>query len=96
MDFHSENDRDQLNCEPQEEVEQMEAVDQMEEVEEELCESAFIVEGIDMEAHKAVLAACSAYFRAIYREQKKRALKKNSRTTGWSLCAHFHSLCVVV
>lgn len=90
MEFHSENDQEQLNCEPQEEVEQIE------EVEEELCESAFIVEGIDMEAHKAVLAACSAYFRAICREQKKRALKNNSKTTGWSPCAQFHMSCVVV
>lgn len=73
------NDQEQFNCEPQEVVEQIEEVD------EELCESAFIVEGIDMEAHKAVLAACSAYFRAVYREQKKRALKNNSKTTGWSL-----------
>lgn len=89
MNFHSENDQEQLNCEPQEEVEQTENVEQ---VEEELCESAFIVEGIGMETHKALLAACSAYFRAVYREQKKRALEKNSKTTGRSLFFYMSSI----
>lgn len=77
MEFHSEKDQEQeqLNCQPQEE---------------ELCGSPFIVEGIDMNAHKAVLAACSAYFRAIFLHQKNMARMDANKTTGWSLCAHFH------
>lgn len=85
MEYHPENDQEQLNHESQEEVDEVDEVEQMEEaedVEEELCESSFIMEGIDMEAHRALFAACSAYFRAICREQKKRASKNPSRTAG--------------
>lgn len=79
MEFHSEKDleQEQPNCQPQEDEE------------EELCDSSFIVEGIDMNAHKAVLAACSAYFRAIFLHQKDMARKNTSKTTGWLLCVHF-------
>lgn len=90
MEFHSEKDleQEQPNCLPQEDEEEVEEV---EAVEEELCDSSFIVEGIDMNAHKAVLAACSAYFRAIFLHQKDMARKNTSKTTGWLLCVHFHT-----
>lgn len=79
MEFPSEKDQEQLICEPQEE-----------EVEE-LSEPSFIVEGIDMNTHKAVLAACSAYFRAIFLNRKAMERKNTRNTTGWSLCAHFQA-----
>lgn len=75
MEFHSEKDLEQ----------------EQPHQEEELCDSSFIVEGIDMNAHKAVLAACSAYFRAILLHQKDMARMNTSKTTGWSLCALFHT-----
>lgn len=78
MEFHSEKDVEQEQPHQEEE-------------EEELCDSSFIVEGIDMNAHKAVLAACSAYFRAIFLHQNNMARMNTSKTTGWSLCAHFHT-----
>uniref|UniRef100_A0A8K9URQ7 Zinc finger and BTB domain containing 17 n=1 Tax=Oncorhynchus mykiss TaxID=8022 RepID=A0A8K9URQ7_ONCMY len=35
-----------------------------------LCDCTFVVDGEDFKAHKAVLAACSAYFRTLFLDQK--------------------------
>lgn len=35
-----------------------------------LCDCTFVVDGVDFKAHKALLAACSLYFRMLFVEQK--------------------------